>query len=283
MAHELDSVDKQIIRLLQEDGRRSNVEIARRIGVAEATVRKRLERLLAEGVIQIVAIPDPAKVGFPTSTVIGLQVDLGKVGEIGDRLAQMEEVRSVKYTTGEYDIVVEALFQSDEQLLEFLTNELASIPGVRRAATSHVLKVVKGSEEWVLPKPPPPRILVVDDDPDFVEATSIVLEAEGYVVDSAASGREALAKMRQSRPDLVILDIMMEGILDGLRASKEMEVDKTLREVPILIVSSITSSEYIGMFPTDEYLHADNFLSKPVEPARLLAEVKRLLKTSRRL
>jgi len=254
------------------------VEIARQIGVAEATVRKRIERLLAEGVIKVVAVPDPAKVGFPTSTVIGLQVDLGKVGEIGERLAQMEEVRSVRYTTGEYDIIIEVLFQSNEQLLEFLTNELASIPGIKRAATSHVLKVVKGGGEWVLPKPPPPMILLVDDDPDFVEAMGIVLEAEGCVVDSAASGREALAKMRQARPDLVILDIMMEGILDGLRASREMEVDKTLRGVPILIVSSITSSEYIGMFPTDEYLHADNFLSKPIEPARLLAEVKRLLR-----
>lgn len=282
MVHEIDSIDRQIIRLLQEDGRRPNVDIASEMGVSEATVRRRIEHLLNEGMIRIAAVPDPAKVGFPISTVIGLQVDLGKVGEIGEQLAQMEKVYSVRYTTGEYDIVVEALFQSDEQLLEFLTNGLASILGIKRAATSHILKVVKGSGEWVLPKPPPPRILVVDDDPDFVEATNIVLEAEGYLVDSAASGREALAKMHQSKPDLVILDIMMEGILDGLKASKEMEVDRTLKELPILIVSSITSSEYIGMFPTDEYLHADNFLSKPVEPGRLLAEVKRLLTTSRR-
>lgn len=116
----------------------------------------------------------------------------------------------------------------------------------------------------------------MDDDPDFVEMTRTVLESKGYRVLSAASGNEALALMRRQHPSLVILDVMMEGLLDGLDASRAMRLDANLQRIPIIMVSSIASSEYAGMFPTDEYLPADTFLSKPVNPARLLEEVERL-------
>ncbi len=122
------------------------------------------------------------------------------------------------------------------------------------------------------------KILVVDDDPDFVEATRMVLEANGYEVASAADGKEALAKMRQEKPDLVLLDIMMAHILEGLEVSKEMQADVELRRVPIIMVSSITDSPHAGEFPTDEYLPIDAWLSKPVQPANLLETVKRCLR-----
>jgi len=273
----LDGTDRRIVALLQRDGRMSNVDIARAVGVAEATVRKRIERLLSEGVIRVVAIPAVDKLGLEVETVIMLKVDLGQASQIGQQLGAMKEVHSVRYATGEYDIIMEAAFPSDEELLQFLTSRLARISGIRATATSHVLKTIKQGCDWVLPREGPPLILVVDDDPDFVEVSRMVLEKGGYQVLSAASGEQALQVMRQERPDLVILDVMMSGILDGLDASMRIKAEQGLKNTPILMISSIASSDYAAMFPTDEYVPVENFVSKPVSPQRLLDEVKRLL------
>jgi Lrp/AsnC family transcriptional regulator, regulator for asnA, asnC and gidA len=273
----VDALDRKIIALLQLDGRSSNVEIARTIGVAEATVRKRIERLLQDGVIRVVAIPDVDKLGFDVEAVIMLKVDLGQANRIGEKLAAMPEVRSVRYTTGEYDIIMETVLPSDDDLLHFLTGRLANIQGIRTTATSHVLKRIKKSCEWTLPKEGPPLILIVDDDPDFVEACRIVLTNAGYRVSSAANGEQGVQAMRREQPDLVILDVMMSSVLDGLNTSMRIKAELGLARTPILMVSSITSSEYAGMFPTDEYVPVENFLSKPVSPDQLLTEAKRLL------
>jgi Lrp/AsnC family transcriptional regulator for asnA, asnC and gidA len=273
----IDATDRRIIALLQLDGRSSNVDIARTIGVAEATVRKRIDRLLSEGVMRVVAIPAVAKLGFDVETVIMLKVDLGRANQIAEQLAAMKEVRAVRYTTGEYDIILEAVLPSDDDLLHFLTSRLAKIDGIRGTATSHILKNIKHSCDWVLPREGPPVILIVDDDPDFVEASRMVLEREGYRVVAAANGEQGLHAMRGEQPDLVILDVMMSGILDGLDASMQMRAEQGLMRTPILMISSITSSDYAAMFPTDEYVPVESFLSKPVGPQQLLDEVNRLL------
>jgi CheY-like chemotaxis protein len=122
------------------------------------------------------------------------------------------------------------------------------------------------------------RILVVDDDPDFVAATRIVLEHEGHVVASAANSSEALECIAQDTPDLVILDVIMSTVLDGLLVSQEMERHPDTSSIPIIMVTSIADSSYAQLFPTDEYVHVDCFLSKPVSPARLVKEVDRLLR-----
>lgn len=122
------------------------------------------------------------------------------------------------------------------------------------------------------------KILIVDDDPDFVEITRMILEAHGYEVGSAANGAEALSKMKKEPPDLVILDVMMSGVLDGVNVSHEMSAEPTLRRVPIVMVSSIASSAQAGMFPTDEYIPIDDWISKPVQPDALLERVDRHLK-----
>jgi Lrp/AsnC family transcriptional regulator for asnA, asnC and gidA len=276
MPYELDPIDCHIIRILQKDGRTSNVEIARQVGISEATVRKRLERLLSGDVISVTAIPDADKVGLSTITFITLGVDLSQIDRICDQLARLPEVRAIYYTSGESDLIAEAWFSSGDELLRFLTHHLASIPGIQRTATSHVLRTVKDSSSWVLPSPAPSNILVVDDDPDFVEITRLALGSEGYEISTASNGEEALATMRLSTPDLVILDIMMQGVLDGLRTAREMRTEGDLRTVPVLLVSSITSSSFAGLLPKEGNLPVDNFLVKPVEPAVLLAEVKRL-------
>lgn len=121
------------------------------------------------------------------------------------------------------------------------------------------------------------KILVVDDDPDFVEATSLVLEPNGYEVISAVDGREGLVKVQEEKPDLVILDIMMASVLDGLSMSRKMQENPELRRIPILMVTSIANTDYAVLFPTDEYIHIDGFMSKPISPDKLLSAIERLL------
>jgi CheY-like chemotaxis protein len=120
-------------------------------------------------------------------------------------------------------------------------------------------------------------ILVVDDDPDFCEITRTVLESGGYQVQTAANGDQALACMRSAPPDLVILDVMMSSVLDGLDVSDRMMADAHLKKIPTIMVSSIASSEYAGMFPTDAYVGIDAWISKPVAPRALLTRVGELL------
>ena len=120
-------------------------------------------------------------------------------------------------------------------------------------------------------------ILVVDDDPDFVEATRLVLEKAGYGVISAADGDAGLKMAREVSPDLVILDVIMKTVLDGLHMSRQMADDPVQRQTPILMVTSIANSDYAALFPTDEYIHIDDFVSKPIAPDDLLRRVGALL------
>jgi CheY-like chemotaxis protein len=119
------------------------------------------------------------------------------------------------------------------------------------------------------------NILIVDDDPDFVKATRIVLEGEGYQVNSAAGGKEGFQKMLDQKPDLVILDVMMDTVLDGVTITRKMHNDQTTTKIPILMVTSIANTDYAELFPTDEYIHIEAFLSKPIDPENLIKKVRR--------
>ncbi|MFN2291516.1 MAG: response regulator [Anaerolineae bacterium] len=121
-------------------------------------------------------------------------------------------------------------------------------------------------------------VLVVDDDPDFVEITSCILRAHGYGVLTAANGREALDLLHQRKPDLVLLDIMMSTVLDGLSVSESMRADAEMRRIPIIIISSIPNTEYAATFPAGEDIHMHDWLTKPVKPEELLKKVRRQLK-----
>jgi CheY-like chemotaxis protein len=121
------------------------------------------------------------------------------------------------------------------------------------------------------------KILVVDDDPDFVEFTRIVLEREGHTIVSAAGGGEALDKIADDTPDLIVLDVIMDTVLDGLSVSQELGEHEDYGQVPIIMITSIANTDYAELFPTDEYVHLDTFLTKPVAPERLVKEVNRLL------
>jgi len=121
------------------------------------------------------------------------------------------------------------------------------------------------------------KILVVDDDPDFLEFVRIVLESRDYEVYTTESASEGLAAMRRAKPDLVLLDVMMSYALDGLNMTREIRGDPKLRKIPLILISAIVSREEAALFPTDEYLHADLFMSKPIEPAELLEQVDRFI------
>ena len=122
-----------------------------------------------------------------------------------------------------------------------------------------------------------PKVLVVDDDPDFVKVTSKILEKAGHEVVSAANGAKALKTMREDTPDVVLLDIMMSYILDGLDVSREMAGDPALKDVPVIMVTSLTGVKGSGMFPTDEYVPVDEWLAKPVDPDTLVERVEQAL------
>lgn len=121
------------------------------------------------------------------------------------------------------------------------------------------------------------KILVVDDDPDFVEMTRLVLERAGHQVLEAASGDEGFTRAKQEKPDLMILDVIMDTVLDGVSTSQRIHDDPELRKTPVIMVTSIANTDYAELFPTDEYIHIDAFMSKPITPAALLRQVDRLL------
>ena len=120
-------------------------------------------------------------------------------------------------------------------------------------------------------------ILIADDDPDFVQIMSTILESEGYEVVSAKDGDGALLAMRQGGVDLVLLDVMMASVLDGVGVAHEMQGDPALKDIPIIMVSSIVSTPHASMFPTDEYVPMDAWITKPVQPDDLLQKISKLL------
>lgn len=117
------------------------------------------------------------------------------------------------------------------------------------------------------------KVLVVDDDPDFLEITRTVLEKEGYQVELAQNGVQALEKLRQSPPNIVLLDIMMDTVLEGLHISHEIHENPDLRGCRVIMVTSIMDTDKAGLFPTDEYVPVEAWLTKPVQPDKLLTIV----------
>ena len=131
----MDELDTRIIEILQKDGRASNAGIAREVGVSEGTVRRRLKRLVQEEFIRVVALPDPAKMGYESEALVGVQVDPDKVDQVANGLSALDEVNWVAVTTGSYDIFAWVTLTSPEALGIFLRTKVGIIPGVRRTET----------------------------------------------------------------------------------------------------------------------------------------------------
>lgn len=146
-----DDLDREIIGLLQQDGRRPNTEIAQLLGVTETTVRKRIGRLVAENLIKVVAVPSPEVVGMTMSAIVGITVDMSAHERVAAALEAMPNTRYVGYSTGPYDLIIEVFFRSHEELLQLLAGTLAKIPGILKTDTSVILKVTKFAYEWEVP------------------------------------------------------------------------------------------------------------------------------------
>lgn len=146
--HKVDEVDNKIIAALRQDGRKSNVELGREIGVSEGTIRKRVARLIQDGIMQVIAVANPQKLGYQIEVMIGIHAEIDKVKEISERLSVMEEVRTVSISSGVYDLLMVALFRSNDELLDFLMNRLSTIPGIKKTETSYLLRTLKRTYDW---------------------------------------------------------------------------------------------------------------------------------------
>lgn len=147
----MDRIDVEIVRLLQADGRLPNTEIGRRLGIAEATVRKRIERLLREKVMQIGAWTDPLKIGYQTYASIQIQVNPPDVEKVAERLATLPEIFFLAICTGAFDIYAAALFRSNEHMYEFITKRLSRVPGIVHTSTSSMIRIVKRQYAYPVP------------------------------------------------------------------------------------------------------------------------------------
>ena len=143
----LDDVSKAIIALLQQDGRRSYADIGKQVGLSEAAVRQRVQRLTEAGVMQIVAVTDPLQMGFRRQAMIGLRVS-GDVRPVADALAAIEAVDYVVVTAGAFDLLAEVVCEDDEGLIELLHGRIRALPGVVSTETFLYLGLRKQAYQW---------------------------------------------------------------------------------------------------------------------------------------
>ena len=143
----LDDVSKSIIEELQQDGRRSYAAIGKVVGLSEAAVRQRVQRLVDSGVMQVVAVTDPLELGFARQAMIGVRAS-GALEPIADALAALDEVDYVVITAGAYDLLVEVVCESDEELLSVLSSKIRTIEGVVSTETFMYLQLRKQTYSW---------------------------------------------------------------------------------------------------------------------------------------
>jgi Lrp/AsnC family transcriptional regulator for asnA, asnC and gidA len=143
----LDAISLAIIEQLQEDGRRPYAAIGKAVGLSEAAVRQRVQKLLDQGVMQIVAVTDPLTVGFRRQAMVGIHVE-GDVESVADALTSMSECEYVVMTAGSFDLMVEIVCEDDDHLLEVINRRIRAIPGVRSTESFVYLKLKKQTYMW---------------------------------------------------------------------------------------------------------------------------------------
>jgi Lrp/AsnC family transcriptional regulator for asnA, asnC and gidA len=139
----MDDLDRRIINILETNGRASNAKLARQVGVSEGTIRRRLNQLMSQAVIRVVALPDPRALGYESEALIGVQVDPDKMDQVADSLAALPHTRWVAVTTGSFDMFAWVALPDPERLGKFLRENVGMIPGVRRTETFVNLSIKK--------------------------------------------------------------------------------------------------------------------------------------------
>jgi Lrp/AsnC family transcriptional regulator for asnA, asnC and gidA len=145
---DVSELDKRIIEHLQQDGRRPFTQIAADLGVSEAAVRARTNRLVERGILQVVGVTDPLKLGFQQMAMIGIRCEASRLMAVAEEVATFPEVDYVIITAGTYDILIETVSEDNEGLLRFLAERLRTIDGVRETETFVYLRMVKQSYQW---------------------------------------------------------------------------------------------------------------------------------------
>jgi Lrp/AsnC family transcriptional regulator for asnA, asnC and gidA len=143
----LDEIDRRIIEQLQKDGRKAYTQMAPAVGLSEAAVRQRVQRLIDAGVMQIVAVTDPRVLGFSRQAMIGLKVE-GDTRRVADAVAELHEVEYVVLTAGAFDMLVEVVVEDDEHLLDVLNAKIRKIEGVQTTETFIYLRIHKETYQW---------------------------------------------------------------------------------------------------------------------------------------
>jgi len=143
----LDDIAKRIIEQLQKDGRRSYAAIAKDVGLSEAAVRQRIQRLLEAGVMQIVAVTDPLMLGFRRQAMVGVRAE-GDLREVAERLGKLDEIDYVVLTAGSYDVLLEVVAEDDDHLLRVVNELIRQVPGVRSTEIFMYLRLVKQTYSW---------------------------------------------------------------------------------------------------------------------------------------
>jgi Lrp/AsnC family transcriptional regulator for asnA, asnC and gidA len=145
---EISTLDKRIIEHLQQDGRRPFTQIAAELGVSEAAVRARTNRLVDRGILQIVGVTDPLKLGFQQQAMIGIRCERDRLIDVAEAVAEFPEVDYVVITAGSYDLLIETVCEDNTALLHFLADKLRRIDGVRDTETFVYLRMVKQTYQW---------------------------------------------------------------------------------------------------------------------------------------
>jgi Lrp/AsnC family transcriptional regulator, regulator for asnA, asnC and gidA len=143
----IDQVSRAIIEQLQSDGRRSYASIGTAVGLSEAAVRQRVQKLVDTGVMQIVAVTDPMQIGFARQAMIAISVN-GGIESVAEQLSKIDEVDYIVITAGAFDLMAEVVVQDDAHLLDLVSNRIRAIPGVVRTETFLYLKLVKQTYNW---------------------------------------------------------------------------------------------------------------------------------------
>jgi Lrp/AsnC family transcriptional regulator for asnA, asnC and gidA len=143
----LDEIDRRIIEQLQKDGRKPYTQMAPAVGLSEAAVRQRVQRLIDAGVMQIVAVTDPGVLGFARQAMIGLKVE-GDTRRVAEAVAELHEVEYVVLTAGAFDMLIEVVALDDEHLLELLNEKIRKVEGVQTTETFIYLRIHKQTYHW---------------------------------------------------------------------------------------------------------------------------------------
>jgi Lrp/AsnC family transcriptional regulator, regulator for asnA, asnC and gidA len=146
--HHLDATERRMVELLQDDGRLSVAALARQLGVTAVTARRKLTRLLDDGIIQVVATVDPFDVGYETPVIIGLKVQGTKVDAVARRLSEFPQVRYIGASTGRVDIIIEVVVRTNQDLADFLMNDLAAVDGIIDTETNLIVRIYKQAWSW---------------------------------------------------------------------------------------------------------------------------------------